>query len=602
MNRSTANRTETFVWPLAYSLAWLICAYIALKLTQGEDGIAAVWPSSGIFVASLLHLRGQGRVAVTIGVGIASLVANYITGVSLLACFGYTVANLAEGWLVFYLMGGENSRGKLLARPLNLLRFAGSAIIVSILSAGVAGILSANFAFEFLVSWATTVGLGMLIVAPFILFLVQSDEGRRRLASIRTVWALMLVAVASLVAFGQSEVPLLFLPVLAISIATAALGLSGAALSLLVVAVIGSILTVYDLGPVSGYFELQGQKVLFLQVYFLGLLVSALPVALMLTQRQNDLVNLSRSNRFLTAAEKAAKVGHWRYAPAEGPVYLSPETRRMVGSDAQPHTVADIAELFQDSDRKRVSHILVQALSTGVPFAFEARISGPYGEVFDTECRGEVEWSDDPEKISIFGTMMDITERANTMRALADARAHAERKAEEHQALAETDHLTGIANRRKILAVLEKTVLDARGTGDKVALAIVDVDHFKSVNDRFGHEAGDRTLQVIAKVLSERFDDVGVVGRLGGEEFLVVARGASASELDQRCTALRDFLCAYAWPVKDLKDVTLSIGIAELADGSSETEILNAADKALYFAKRGGRNRSVVFEGNLVRV
>ena len=602
MNRSTANRSETFVWPVAYSLAWLLCAYIALELTQGEDGIAAVWPSSGIFVASLLHLSGKGRMAVTAGVGIASLVANYISGVSLLACFGYTVANLAEGWLVFYLMGGETSRGKLLARPLNLIRFAASAAIVSVFSAGVAGILSANFDLEFLISWATTVGLGMMIVAPFILFLVQSDEGRRRLTSMRTVWALMLVAVASLAAFGQSEVPLLFLPVLAISIATAALGLSGAALSLLVVAVIGSILTVYDLGPVSGYFELQGQKVLFLQVYFLGLLVSALPVALMLTQRQNDLVKLSRSNRFLTAAEKAAKVGHWRYAPAEGPVYLSPEARRMVGYDTQPHTVADIAELFQDSDRKRVSHILLQSLATGVPFVFEARIAGPYGELFDTECRGEVEWSDDPNKISIFGTMMDITDRANTMRELANARAHAERKADEHRALAETDHLTGIANRRKILADLERTVLDMRGTGEKIALAIVDVDHFKSVNDRFGHEAGDRTLQQIAKILSDRFDDIGHVGRIGGEEFLVVARGTSAREVDQRCNDLRDYLRAYAWPVEGLDELTLSIGIAELAEGASETDILNAADKALYFAKRGGRNRSVVFEGNLVRV
>ena len=602
MNRSTANRRETFVWPAAYSLAWLVCAYIALELTQGEDGIAAVWPSSGIFVASLLHLSGKGRTAVTVSVGIASLVANYITGVSLLACFGYTVANLVEGWLVFYLMGGEKSRGKLLARPLNLIRFAASATVVSVFSAGVAGILSANFDLEFLISWATTVGLGMLIVAPFILFLVQSDDSRRRLLSMRTVWALMLVAVASLAAFGQAEVPLLFLPVLAISIATAALGLSGAALSLLVVAVIGSILTVYDLGPVSGFFELQGQKVLFLQVYFLGLLVSALPVALMLTQRQNDLVNLSRSNRFLTAAEKAAKVGHWRYAPAEGPVYLSPEARRMVGQDTEAHTVADIAELFQDSDRKRVSHILLQALATGVPFVFEARIAGPYGEIFDTECRGEVEWSEDPDKISIFGTMMDITDRANTMRELADARAHAERKAEEHRALAETDHLTGIANRRKILADLERTVLDARGTGEKIALAIVDVDHFKSVNDRFGHEAGDHTLQQIAQILSDRFDEIGEVGRLGGEEFLVVSRGAGASELDQRCTALRDFLSTYAWPVEGLSEVTLSIGIAELADGASDTTLLNAADKALYFAKRGGRNRSVVFEGNLVRV
>ena len=602
MSRGTAIHSERYVWPLVYSLAWLVCAYIALELTQGEDGIAAVWPSSGIFVASLLHLGWSGRLATTVGVGIASLLANYVGGLSLLACFGYTVANLAEGWLVFYLMGGEKSRGKLLARPMNLIRFAASAMFVAMLSAGVAGVLSAKFDLDFLTSWATTVGLGMLIVAPFILFLVQSDEGRKRLVSVRTVWALMLVAVASLAAFGQAQVPLLFLPVLAISIATAALGLSGAALALLVVAVIGSVLTVYDTGPVSGYFPLQGQQVLFLQVYFLGLLVSAMPVALMLAQRQRDLVKLSTSNRFLTSAEKAAKVGHWRYAPSDGAVYLSSEARRMLGEDARPHTVADIADLFHDDDRKRVAHVLLQSLATGVPFVFEARIPGPQGEMFDTECRGEVEWADDPQKIAIFGTMMDITDRANTMRELANARAHAEREAEETRLLAETDHLTGIANRRKILSDLERTVLDGRARSEKVAIAMVDVDHFKSINDRFGHEAGDRTLQQLSSILSDRFADAGMVGRFGGEEFLIVTRGLGASELDARCTALRDFLCTYAWPVEGLSELTLSIGIAELGEGASETDLLNAADKALYFAKRGGRNRSVVFEGNLIRV
>ena len=198
--------------------------------------------------------------------------------------------------------------------------------------------------------------------------------------------------------------------------------------------------------------------------------------------------------------------------------------------------------------------------------------------------------------------MMDITDRANTMRELANARAHAEREAEETRLLAETDHLTGIANRRKILSDLERTVLDGRARSEKVAIAMVDVDHFKSINDRFGHEAGDRTLQQLASILMDRFADAGMVGRFGGEEFLIVTRGLGASELDARCTALRDFLCAYAWPVEGLSELTLSIGIAELGEGASETDLLNAADKALYFAKRGGRNRSVVFEGNLIRV
>lgn len=596
VNEGTARASESFGWPIAYSLAWLGCAMVALELTQGADGVAAVWPSSGIFVAALLHLGKQGRNATTAGVAIASLLANYLGGVSILACVGYTIANLAEGWLVFFLMGGEKSRGELLAKPINLIRFAASAIFVSCLSALVAGLLSANLESRFLGSWASTVGLGMLIVAPFILFLVQHDKGYGRLTWLRTFWVLMLVAAASLVAFGQAEIPLLFLPLISISIATAILGISGASLALLVVAVIASVLTIYNTGPVSEWFPTQEQQVLYMQVYILGLLVSALPIGLLLAQRQRDLLELEASNRFLTAAEKAARVGHWRYAPAEGRVYLSGEARRLFGKDAEPRSIGDIAALFHADDQTRVAGILHQSLQTGVPFVFEARIQGVQGQVFDTECRGELGAHSQAADYAIFGTIMDISERANTIRELAQARARAESEAREVKMLAETDHLTGIANRRKILADLGQKVREAGKRGETVAVAMIDVDHFKSINDRFGHEAGDRILERMAVLLGDRFADVGTVGRFGGEEFLVVARSVSVGDLEQRCKALGDYVGNCAWPVDGLDEVTISTGIAELPPGGSEAELLKAADSALYFAKRGGRNRTVVFD------
>lgn len=600
MNRGTASKSETIFWPIAYSLAWLVCAMVALELTQGADGIAAVWPSSGIFVAALLHLGRQGRIATAGGVAMASLLANVLGGVSLLDCIGYTVANLAEGWLVFYLMGGEKSRGELLAKAISLLRFAASAIAVSALSALVAGLLSANLDPQFLTSWASTVGLGMLIVAPFILFIVQHDRGYRRLTSLHAFWVLVVVALASLVAFGQNQIPLLFLPLIAISVATAILGISGTSLALLVVAVIGSVMTISNTGPVSGYFPMQEQQVLYMQVYLLGLLISALPLGLLLAQRQRDLLDLEASNRFLTAAEKAARVGHWRYSPAEGQVYLSGEARRLFGNDAQPRSITDIAELFHEDDRARVAGTLHQSLQTGVPFVFEARVPGVQGQIFDTECRGELGTKSRPDEYAIFGTIMDITDRAATIRELAKARARAEKEAREIKHLAETDHLTGIANRRKILTHLGNTIRDAHKLGEVVSVAMIDVDHFKAINDNFGHEAGDRVLQRIGSILDKRFDGIGTVGRFGGEEFIVVARNLPASELEAHCKALCDFIAAHEWQVESPDQVTVSIGIAEQGAGASENALLMAADKALYFAKRGGRNRTAVFDKSLL--
>ncbi|MEZ5680001.1 MAG: diguanylate cyclase [Erythrobacter sp.] len=600
MSQGIASKGETIFRPAVYGLAWLVCAMVALDLTQGEDGIAAVWPSSGIFVAALLHMERQGRIATTGFVAIASMLANFLGGVSLLDCIGYTIANLAEGWLVFFLMGGDKSRGELLAKPINLIRFAASAVAVSALSSLVAGLLSANLDPRFLTSWASTVGLGMLIVAPFILFIVQHDRGYNRLSTLRAVWVLVLVAVLSLVAFGQNQIPLLFLPVIAISIATAVLGISGTSLALLVVTVIGSVMTIFNKGPVSGFFPAQEHQVLYMQVYILGLLISALPLGLLLAQRQRDLFDLETSNRFLTAAEKAARVGHWRYSPAEGQVYLSSEARRLFGSEAAPRSIADIAALFHEDDRARVAGTLHQSLQTGVPFVFEARLPGVQGQVFDTECRGELGTESRPDEYAIFGTIMDITDRAATIRELATARTRAENEAREIKHLAETDHLTGIANRRKILAHLAATIRDTEKRGESVSVAMIDVDHFKSINDNFGHEAGDRVLKRIGALLDERFKEIGAVGRFGGEEFIVVTRGLPASELEAQCTAFADVVAADNWLEEGPERVTVSIGIAEQGAGASENALLKAADKALYFAKRGGRNRTIVFDKSLI--
>ena len=184
--REVKVSTETELrWAALYGLAWFVCAMVALQLTEGADGIAAVWPSSGIFVAALLHLNPRGRNMVTACVAVASFAANFSAGAAPLASLGYTIANLFEGWLVFSLMGRGQSKYMLLARPLNLVRFAGSAVIGGAASALMAGVLSRNFDTIFLSSWMSTVTLGMLIVTPVILFLLQDRKHDRGILTFR---------------------------------------------------------------------------------------------------------------------------------------------------------------------------------------------------------------------------------------------------------------------------------------------------------------------------------------------------------------------------------------------------------------------------------
>jgi len=161
--------------------------------------------------------------------------------------------------------------------------------------------------------------------------------------------------------------------------------------------------------------------------------------------------------------------------------------------------------------------------------------------------------------------------------------------------LSVTDPLTGLANRRRLEEVLEAEWRRARQQANFIALAMVDIDHFKLYNDHFGHAAGDRCLQRVAACLAENIGDTHLVARYGGEEFAVVIPGAdtdAATHLaDRLCSAVRDL--AEPHPLNHDGIVTASIGVAAVVPSPDEpvAELAELADVALYRAKRGGRNR-----------
>jgi diguanylate cyclase (GGDEF)-like protein len=583
-----------YSWPMLYGIAWLVCAFVALDLTQGEDGIAAVWPSSGIFVAALLHF-GPRRRAMTAGwIAAASMAANLWAGSSLFATTGYTIANLLEGYLVYVLMGGRGAAKLMLSRPWNMARFGGAAIGAGCFSALMAGLLSGNLTFAFLSSWMSTVTLGMLIVTPVILFIAQDPQDRRNLLSLKALWTVLVVAILSVAAFGQADIPFLFLPVMGMAIATATLGLSGAAAALVIIATIGSILTIFNTGPVTLFFGTIEQQVFFFQIYLVALLVSSMPVAFLLAQRGRDLQEIAESARLLESAERAAKVGHWRFSPADNSARWSREALRICGYEEGAHpTLEDWFDLHHEDDRERVRSFIVEATSHALPFAFEARIRRRDGEIVYIDCRGEAEASTDGRVSALFGTIMDVTERAETMQQLERARARAEREAAEVRSLAETDPLTGIPNRRCILANLAQAMDDSDITGAPLSVAMIDIDHFKRVNDEYGHGVGDKVIQAVANILLDEARDDDSVGRIGGEEFLFVFPGRKTTEIDQRCIAIKNRISTARF--EEPVSITLSIGVAQLEQGWDERDLMRAADAALYDAKHAGRNQHSVY-------
>lgn len=160
--------------------------------------------------------------------------------------------------------------------------------------------------------------------------------------------------------------------------------------------------------------------------------------------------------------------------------------------------------------------------------------------------------------------------------------------------LSEVDALTGMANRRAFNRDAERDVLHAHRMGLPIAVVAVDIDHFKRVNDAYGHAAGDVVLQAVAERICQATRDVDTLARVGGEEFAVLLPGADASNAFLAAERIRESLSAK--PVStahgDLH-VTASFGVARALPGEDLAGAMARADEALYEAKRAGRDRVV---------
>lgn len=191
----------------------------------------------------------------------------------------------------------------------------------------------------------------------------------------------------------------------------------------------------------------------------------------------------------------------------------------------------------------------------------------------------------------ITSVLVDITARQRMQEAAEEARRHWHYHANH-------DHLTGLANRRRMDDAVTSEAGRCLRKGAPLSMLMIDVDFFKSYNDRFGHQRGDECLRVIGTCLRgriQRHDDM--VGRYGGEEFIAVLPGTDAAGAQQVAQRVLDDVRALGiWhPDSPHGCVTISIGVASLDDLPSSTcasrdALLSHADRALYAAKRAGRN------------
>jgi diguanylate cyclase (GGDEF)-like protein len=159
------------------------------------------------------------------------------------------------------------------------------------------------------------------------------------------------------------------------------------------------------------------------------------------------------------------------------------------------------------------------------------------------------------------------------------------------------DALTGLYNRRYLDETLEREMAHAMREGQPISFAMLDIDHFKSVNDNFGHHEGDVVLQKLATLLLSHTRVGDIVCRYGGEEFLIVLPDVTAAIAFQIAERWRRSFVGLTMPLEPVGvKVTLSCGISEFpTHGMTKEELISIADQALYHAKETGRNRVIIW-------
>ncbi|MCB0932473.1 MAG: diguanylate cyclase [Mycobacterium sp.] len=298
----------------------------------------------------------------------------------------------------------------------------------------------------------------------------------------------------------------------------------------------------------------------------------------------------------LRLAQRVAHVGHWEWVESSEGLVWSDEIYRILG--IEPGSVRPSYQVLIDAahpDDRPVLEAKLEAATQGHDFELDYRIvrtdgfiravhiatqhlahpSGDRRAIGTIRAVSTVDWQ------PVLGVVQDITERKELELRLFEQ--------------ANTDPLTGCANRRYFIDRAETEIARVRRYGGELSLLMLDVDRFKSINDSYGHLAGDVVLQKIGSALKSLLRTVDSPGRLGGDEFAVLLPETNLDAAILVADRIRDTVTGTPTigPEGPIPPFTVSVGIASLADDSGVDAFMHRADRALYQAKSNGRDQVV---------
>lgn len=569
-----------------FAVVFFLVTSLTIGLTRYGGGLALVWFGAAIGSVMLIGLAREYWLRGIVAIMGVSALATSLFGFGPHMAAPLALINGFEAWLVARLL--------LALRPERdwLDNVGGLAVLVlvgGIVAPGIAAIaggLAATFAapgsWQFHAgSWWAAHGLGTVLGFP-IAFLALGTPAAQlrghwsRQRALELLGHLALIAVVATVAMGQNVLPLLFLPIVPLLLAAFRCGREGATLGVVVIAVVSQLVPAQT-SLVASLEIAATSKVLFLQLYFATLSMLAIPISVALRRHQLLLLELEERKalkRLIAEHTDDALLNLDEHGRIR---YASPASARLSGLDeldGEP-----LAVFFDPLDDLLVRGALSQAAATpGQTFDMERAVIRNDNKIWLEAKIRAVALDGKPGELHGYAvTIRDVTAR----------------KQGELDAIhaAETDPLTGLANRRALLRQLERALAHAEQR--PFALAILDLDHFKRINDSHGHNAGDAVLREVAGVMRRLSSPSRFFARLGGEEFALISRQPGIEGSVALCEQLRQEIGALRFAAPDGPDyaITTSIGCARIASGGTAAQALQAADALLYTAKHAGRDR-----------
>lgn len=283
-------------------------------------------------------------------------------------------------------------------------------------------------------------------------------------------------------------------------------------------------------------------------------------------------------------ALEGSKTGLWDWDVVNDTVHFSPYWKAMLGYEETdiPDSFQGWQQLWHPQDAAAINKAL-EDYTSGKTEEYEIlhRLKHKNGEWRWILTRGEAIYRND-EIVRWVGTNVDVTDYKQLETELAE-------KNQLLEELANTDPLTKLFNRNKIDQILDSELLRANRYEHSFAVIMIDVDHFKKVNDDYGHQVGDQVLQEFADLISGHVREVDSVGRWGGEEFIVICSETDLKGALTLAENLRQSVAGHAFSIADSK--TASFGVAEYNKKEDVATLVSRADTGLYKAKEMGRNR-----------